>query len=423
MTAPRQRSSERLQEPARILISALPGEVRAACLCGGRLEDLLILRDDRPRLLGNIYLGRVQEISAGLDAAFVDIGLGTSGFLPRGEAPGRKQLGHALSDGDPVTVRVVREASGGKGVRLTTRIANPPENLETLAENAAIPSLLAQGDDPLMQFIARRARLEAVIVDDSGAYNDLKGKLEGQASGRVLTFDPALRPLFERERAEEQIDALLSPEVGLPGGGSLLVEPVQTLTAIDVNLGAMATGGSAQAQALGANLEAVAEIARQLRLRGISGLIVVDFLELKDKRAREQVVAALRAALEEDDEPCQVRGMSSSGLLEMTRRRGAPTLAETLTEPAGEQGSGRRRDVVTLAFEALRRARGAADSSPGCTVEIRAPQAVLAALRDGVAAPARQMVETRIGQPIRLEAPGSNAENPAGTVEILARQR
>lgn len=406
-------------EPARLVISALPGELRAACLRADRLEELLILRADRPRLLGNIYRGRVMEISAGLDAAFVDVGLEAPGLLPRGEAPGRRQLGRALAEGDAVTVRVVREASEDKGVRLTARIANPPEDLEGLVEEAAVPSLLAQGDDPLLRLIARLDGLEAILVDDSGLYKELKGRLAGQEAETLLAFDPGLSPLFEREGVEEQVEALLSPEVPLPGGGSLLIEPVRTLTAIDVNLGRMSGGGPAQVQALAVNLEAVTEIARQLRLRALSGLIVIDFLELKGRSARDQVIAALRGALAADDEPSQVMGMSASGLLEMTRRRGAPTLSEILTEPAGEQGSGRRRDAVTLAFEALRGVRREAESAPDCALEIRAAPAVLSVLRDGAAAEAREVVEARLGQAILLQ----EAQKETGVVEVLVHRR
>ena len=326
-------------EAARILVSLLPGEVRCAVLRAERLEELLILRADRPRLLGNIYLGRVQEISSGLDAAFVDIGLTQPGLLPRGEAPGKKQLGHALSNGDQLVVKVVREASEDKGVRLTTRIQDPPADLEGLSSQAKAPSLLAEGEDSLLRLIAQQSEIEAIVVDDSAFSRVLREKLEvrGGAADKV-TSDPALRPLFEREGVEEQIEALLDVQAELPGGGSLLVEPVRTLTAIDVNLGSMAASGNARSQALAVNLEAVSEIVRQLRLRSIAGLIVIDFLEMKDRADREQVVSALRTALKGADQPCQVMGMSPSGLLEMTRRRAGPTLSELLTEPVGEQG-------------------------------------------------------------------------------------
>lgn len=395
---------ERLPEPARILISLLPGELRAASLRAGRLEDLLILREDRPRVLGNIYLGRVLEISTGLDAAFVDIGMPRPGLLPRGEAPGKKQLGHALSNGDVVMVKVVREASEDKGVRLTSRIKSPPADLETLAAAARCPSLLAAGDDPLLRVIARQGEIEEIVVDDSVFSQRLREKLGAAGiSGVQVVCDPALRPLFEREGVEEQLEVLLDPHVALPGGGSLLIEPVRTLTAIDVNLGAMATTGTAQNQALAANLEATTEIARQLRLRAIAGLIVIDCLEMKDRKAREQVISSLRAALKDDDQPCQVAGMSPSGLLEMTRRRAGPTLADVLTEPSGEHGSGRQRDAVTLAFEALRCALREAEAAPGSEILIKASQAVVRALREGAAADARLLVENRLGQALQLE--------------------
>ncbi|WP_282606421.1 ribonuclease E/G [Pelagibius sp. Alg239-R121] len=422
-----QGGQERSQVPARIVVSALPGEVRAACLRADRLEDLLILRADHPRMMGNIYQGRVLEISPSLDAAFVDIGLARPGFLPRGEAPGKKQLGRALSDGDAVTVKVVREASEDKGVRLTSRIDTPPDDLATLATNAKVPSLLMEGDDPLLQLIARQGPIDSIICDDSETCNRLKHRIAALGGDNSLVvFDPAPRPLFEQEGAEEQIESLLGPYVELPGGGSLLIEPVRTLTAIDVNLGAMAASGTAQAQALTVNLEAAVEIARQLRLRAIAGLIVVDLLELREKSARARVIATLRKALEADDQPCQVAGMSPSGLLEMTRRRGGPPLADILTEPAGEQGWGRQRDAVTLAFGALRGALGEADAAPGCEVVITAPSVVLAALREGAAAEARQVVERRLGRALRLETQlpvATKTAHTSRTVEVLAIRR
>ncbi|TQV74427.1 ribonuclease E/G [Denitrobaculum tricleocarpae] len=419
---------ERPSGPVRILISRLPGEVRVAALREERLEDLLILRDDRPRVLGNIYLGRVQEISTGLEAAFIDIGLPRPGLLPRGEAPGKKQLGHALSEGDTVTVKVVREAGEDKGVRLTARIHDPPAGLEASASDADCPSLLTEGADPLLALIARQNEIEAIVVDDSGFCRDLAMRLEAAGmSGAEVTYDPALRPLFEREGVEEQIDALLYPLVELPGGGSLLIEPVRTLTAIDVNLGAMATSGTAQNQALEVNLKAMTEIARQLRLRAVAGLIVVDCLEMRDKKARDQVVASLRLALKDDDQPCQVMGMSPSGLLEMTRRRAGPTLAELLTEPGGEEGSGRQRDAATLAYEALRLALREAEAAPGSEILVKAPDRVVQLLRKGQVAKARSLVEKRLGQGLQLECLQHNPEKDGYAalprLEVLAVQR
>lgn len=414
--------------PARILISRLPGEIRAAVVQDGRLEDLLILRDDRPRRLGHIYLGRVLEISEGLDAAFVDIGLSQPGLLPRGEAPGKKQLGHALSEGDIVTVKVVREASEDKGVRLSARIHRPPDGLEALAAAADCPSLLNEAEDPLTALIARQKDIECILVDDSGFAQILKQKLSSiSASTPDLRYDPALRSLFEREGVEEDIEALLDPSVGLPGGGSLLIEPVRTLTAIDVNLGTMATGGGAQSQALAVNLEAMTEVARQLRLRSLSGLIVIDCLEMRDRKARDQVTARLRAALKDDPQPCQVAGMSPSGLLEMSRRRAGPTLAEMLSEPAGEQDSGRQRDAVTLAFEALRRALGEAEAAPGSDILIKAPLAVIEVLQEGRVREARTSVEMRLGRKLQLEPLPGDAEKAVDSriprLEVLTFRR
>ena len=109
----------------RLVVSALPGEVRAALLVDGCLEDLAIERADRPSLLGNLYHGRVTKVDKALAAAFVEIGEDRPGFLPLSEAPRR-----GLSEGDALPVRVLREAGGGKGVRLSGRIKDPPDWLE-----------------------------------------------------------------------------------------------------------------------------------------------------------------------------------------------------------------------------------------------------------------------------------------------------
>jgi Ribonuclease G/E len=278
----------------RLVISALPGETRAAWLEDGRLVELVVRRADRPSHLGDLYHGRVAKVDKALDAAFVELGLARPGLLPLSEAPGRR-----LSEGDAVIVRVLREAAGGKGVRLSARIKDPPPNLEQKARDARPPALLVRGDDPLERVLAARTAPDEIVVDDPDTHAEIKARLAGQgglpAGCLRLDLDPA--PLFEREGLEGEIEALLEPRVELPSGGHLLIEPVRTLTAVDVNSGRHDGRGTAPDQALAVNLEAAAEIPRQLRLRALSGLIVVDFLALPEGRPRRQVVAALRAGL------------------------------------------------------------------------------------------------------------------------------
>jgi Ribonuclease G/E len=223
----------------RLVISALPGETRAAWLEDGRLADLVVRRADRPSHLGDLYHGRVAKVDKALDAAFVELGLARPGLLPLSEAPGRR-----LSEGDAVIVRVLREAAGGKGVRLSARIKDPPPNLEQTARDAKPPAPLVRGDDPLERLLTACALPDEILVDDPGTHAEIKARLAGRGdvAGGCLRLDLDPAPLFEREGLDAEIEALLEPRVELASGGHLLIEPVRTLTAIDVNSGRGSSG-------------------------------------------------------------------------------------------------------------------------------------------------------------------------------------
>ena len=395
----------------RLLVSALPGEARAAWLEGEALADLVIQRDDRPGLLGNLYLGRIAKVDKGLNAAFVELGLARGGFLPLDEAP------EGASEGETVAVKVLREGAAGKGPRLTARLKDPPPDLAARVSAARAPALLLRGDDPLERVLAARQRPEEIVTDDEAVFARLKGALGADLPAEVLRLDLDPVPLFERAGIEAEIEALLHPAVALPSGGSLLVEPVTTLTAIDVNTGRHDGRAGSEAAALAVNLEAAGEIARQLRLRALSGLIVIDFLALKQVEVRREVVAALRRHLKRDPEAGRVQPMAPSGLVETTRRRSRPPLHEMLTAPCGLGGGGRVRDPVTLAFEALRRLRAEAAARPAGDPAIRAAPAVIAAL-SGPAAAAREALEARLAKPIVLdEAPAAPGESAEAVIE------
>jgi len=372
-----------------LFISALPGEVRAAWLADGLLHDLVILRDDRPSLADNIYLGRVVTLQPKLAAAFVDIGAERPGFLPLDEAP------KGLSEGDSLILRVARDATAEKGVRLTARFGELPPSLLALAEGAVPPTLLRRAQDPLSSAVEAGEALEEIVIDDPTTFARARQMVAARPEmSERLRLDLDSAPLFERAGIEAQIEALLEPRVDLPSGGFLLVEPVQTLTAIDVNAGR-------HEGALAVDLEAAAEIPRQLRLRGLSGLIVVDFLELAEQGARERVVRALQRGLADDAQPGRVSAMRRSGLVEITRRRAGPALHEVLTEACGIAGGGRVYDPVSQAFAALRAARVAATGAPGRGVAVVGGPRLIAAL-EGPAAAARTAVEERLGRPLAL---------------------
>ncbi len=375
-----------------LVVSALPGEIRAALRRGDVLQDLLILRAGGPPEAGDCFLARVQRFDKGLEGAFVDLGLQRPGLLPSREMPGTLP-----PEGTAIAVRILRAPAADKGARVSARnVGVPPERLKGLTPPARLPGAAAT-----LPALIERARPQRLVCDDAALLGQLKSAAAG--IGGEPELYTASTPLFAAEGLEEALEALLSPRVELPDGGFLLIEPGQTLTAIDVNAGRRDARGGAAALAREVNLAALPEIARQLRLRALSGLIVVDFLEMKKPEDRKAVAAALREAVADDPEPCQVFGMSPSGLLEMTRRRGRVPLHELLCRPCGLAGSGREKTPETLAYEALRHAAAEALGKVVTTISLRAAPEVAAALKVEAGA-ALAAVERRLGRSITVEA-------------------
>ena len=370
--------------PRRALIDGWPGETRAAVLTsaddgGMALTDLMVLRADRPTLSGGLYLGRVAALDRGLNAAFVEIGLARPGLLPLKAAPGD------LHEGAAVPVRIVRDPAPGKGPKLAhapavaASGAQPPA---VLAEATPLLDLLRRAD-PAEIWIEGAARRRALAADAP----DLAQRLHGTTGAR---------PLFETAGLNAEIDALLDPDVPLTGGGRLLVEPVRTLSAVDVDAGQADPRGGQGRQALAVNLRAVDEIARQVRLRALSGLIVVDFLELETKSDRRRVARALAAAFADDPVETSVSPLRASGLVEIARQRVRPPLHEVLSVPAGR--AGRVADTVTLAYDLVRRAWAEALANPGRRLVLAAHPDVLAEL-DGRLAEASAALSQNLGAP------------------------
>ena len=388
----------------RWLVSALPGEVRAARLDhAGRLTDLLIDRAGAGQAAGqeagqgggegaytpeagDLVLGRVRKLDPGLGAAFVDIGAARPAFLPLHGQKARPAEGEALA------LRVARAASASKGAKVKP------------APGAAVPSGLKP---PAVLARAAAARLpglaegDTLVPENADAEAWLRTRLDLEPSLEVQRHrGPG--PLFNDD-LEAEIDGLLGPQVELPGGGRLWIEPVRALTAIDLDSASRWQPGAPQDLALEIDRVAVPEVARQIRLRGLSGLILVDFLELERKSDREALLAELRAALAEDPEPVQVVALRASGLAELTRRRARPPLHEVLCRRAGADGGGWAPTPLTEAFRLLRRL-AASPAAPGLETRL-APQ-VAAALR-GPAAEALAALERRRGHAVTLtQEPG-----------------
>ncbi|MGH6903785.1 MAG: ribonuclease E/G, partial [Geminicoccaceae bacterium] len=401
-----------------LVIDRSPFGFEAALLEDGRLVqvDLLDEPDEDPR--GQIRLGRVRRVDGDLGAAFVDCGLGADAYLGARDArflvgAGRDvPIERMLGEGQGVLVQVRRGPGDGKGpqvtgdialagvslvlrphrreVSLSARLARTPaaaeqraraarlfpdigvmlrrgaslaRDAELLAElaqlqsrwrqieakaGAATPPARVHAVDPLQRLLLDQLspELERIVVGDQATLVRARTWLAewqpARADRLVSLPDP-----FEAIGVAEQMEEALQPGVPLLGGGSLIIQATAALTAIDVN------GGGRRA--LEANLAAAPEIARQLRLRRIGGTIVVDFVDLPARSARARLLEALRAALADDPEPVQVFAMSRFGLVEISRRRGGPSLAEMLGRRcAACEGTGRIPSLPRRARQLMR---------------------------------------------------------------------
>lgn len=320
-----------------------PGQSVLALLAGGRIVELVIERADR--LLGAVCLGRVSAVDRSLDAAFVQLGMGgLPGFLP-----GAKALG--LTEGQSLPVRIIAEGWGGKGPKLSADPGHCPASILEAALSARAPSLLWR-PHVLEALLAAHPGIGRVRVDDAAAL----------AEARRSFPEASLSALPE---VGEALEAAVEPVAVLPSGGRLVIEQVAALTAIDVDSGAGKPGD--------ANREAVAEIARQIRLRGIGGQIVVDFVS-GPRGAPYKLAAALKKAVAPDPTPTHVFGVTPLGMVEMTRERRRPALAEVLCRRSLEPSA----DSVALA--ALRRVLAEATLRPAARLGLVAAPEIAAAL-------------------------------------------
>ena len=335
-----------------LVIDSAPGETRAALLDDGVLTEFLVLRrTDGPRP-GEIYLGRVQRVERGLNAAFVEIGAGPPGFLPL------SGLARRIGEGKSVLVKVAAEAVRGKGPRLTADIApSDSRALNVAAGSAAAPACQWRETDLVSAALRAfsQCNLGRILADGAACFARLRAFVRAELPEYEdrLELHSGAEPAFEALGIEEQIDRALEPEIVLDSGIRLHVGETAALVAVDVDAAAFAPRRGARATALAANLAAVNAIAREIRLRNLSGLVLVDFLRMKDAAERKRLMDAFSQAATADPVPLHVHGFTRTGLLELTRERRRRPLSQVLLEVE----SPRRKSVETVGREALRAAR------------------------------------------------------------------
>jgi ribonuclease E len=361
-------------------------------------------------MVGNVYLGRVQNVLPGMEAAFVDVGRGRNAVLYAGEvnwspedlegAPPR--IEHVLRSGQSVLVQVTKDPIGGKGARLTAQISLPGRYLvlvpnsdvsgisrrlpdaerrrlkaifkdikpndhglivRTAAEGASKEELAADLDRLLEEWKqiekrTKKAKAPVVLyeepeltvrvvrdlftdeeyrelVTDSprvfGLVTDYLRDIAPDVLSKVRLHEGPLSA-FEEFHIVEQIHKGLDRKVWLPSGGYLVIDRTEAMTVIDVNTGRSVGKSNLEETVVNTNLEAATEVARQLRLRDIGGMIVIDFIDMLLEQNKKKVIDQMKEALAQDKSRSQVFDISPLGLLEVTRKRVSGGLLEAFSE-------------------------------------------------------------------------------------------
>jgi ribonuclease E len=388
-------------------VQVRPGMAQVAVLEGRSLIEHYVSRpaDDVSQIHGNIYLGRVQNVLPGMEAAFVDIATPKNAVLYRGDVQydqedilDRKtdknaRIEDMLRPRQMIMCQVTKNPIGAKGARLTQEVSLPgrfvvlipnsktygiskrlpddtrkrlrnvldkvkPEQhgliVRTAAEHATVADLEADMKLLLAQWneIERKAAkatkpallyrepelavrvireefnpdYRGVVIDDRALFEQVREYVQAfnpELADRIEYYDAAAEglPLLERYHIHEQVHKALDRKVWLPSGGSLIIEHTEALTVIDVNTGKNVGKSNLEETVFHNNMEAAEEIAKQLRLRDIGGIIVIDFIDMEIKGNRAKVVEAFRNALARDKTRTQVFDISELGLVEMTRKR------------------------------------------------------------------------------------------------------
>ncbi|NMG01948.1 ribonuclease G [Azoarcus taiwanensis] len=416
------------------LINCTPQETRVALVEQGVVQELHVERTANRGIVGNIYLGRVVRVLPGMQSAFIDIGLDRTAFLhvadiwtERGNGEAGRPIERILSEGQNLTVQVLKDPLGTKGARLSTQISiagrllvylpqekhiGISQRIEDEAERESLRERLGHlvpedenggfivrtmaetaSDDELASDIAYLRKLwreiqqratgrtppsllhedldlgqrvlrdlvtddtSRILVDSRENFQKLTA-FSAEYSPKVLpliSHYAGERPLFDMHNIEEEIQRALARRVDLKSGGYLIIDQTEAMTTIDVNTGGFVGARNFDDTIFKTNLEATQAIARQLRLRNLGGIIIVDFIDMENTEHREMVLTEFRKALSRDHTRMSVNGFTALGLVEMTRKRTRESLAHLLCEPCPTcEGRGEVKTSRTVCYEILR---------------------------------------------------------------------
>ncbi|MDT8437971.1 MAG: ribonuclease G [Wenzhouxiangellaceae bacterium] len=475
-----------------LLINVAPSESRVALIENGLLQELHLERLGDLSYVGNIYMGRIERVLPGMQAAFVEIGLSRTAFLHAGEImvhgaeaesdadePQLPPIAEMVREGQCLPVQVIKDPMGSKGARLTTRLSLPSRYLVYLPDADTIGVSLRIDNDVertrLRELVAEilsdrgrsgtglivrtngegisRAELEqdldylerlwARLSDELAAkpeagtciYEDLSLPLRAlrdllnagiervriddvemharaqrfmtnfldQWADRLELFEGP-GPLFDLYGVEDEIGRALKRNVALKSGGYLTIDQTEAMTTVDVNTGGFVGTRNFADTIFKTNLEASQALARQLRLRNLGGIVIIDFIDMDDEEHKRQVMRVLQQALARDPARSTVSEISALGLVEMTRKRTTESLEHRLCEPCPLcNGRGWQKSVETVCSEIFREIlRAVRQFETGRLMVMAAPR-VVDKMLDEYTGPLAEVTE-RLGTNLRFQA-------------------
>lgn len=382
-----------------LFIAVSPGEMWAALEEEDELSELRLIRTGAPSQVGEIVLGRIVALRPELSAVLVDIGLERPGFLDASDVD-RKTGIAGLTEGQALIVEVTKDAHADKaaGLRVLRMTGEKRAAIEEAARGAKPPARLKAPEPPIAALLDSflNPPPDRIVIDDRAVFAAARNFLLRQAPDLVerLELDTEAAPLFEQAGLAGAIEQVLSPRVALQGGATLIIETTHAATMIDVDSGS--------ALALGANLAAARAVARQIILRNLAGPIVIDFVGMKKRGDHDKVLTALKSALVADREKPEILGWTRLGHVELVRRRRQPPLADILYERSADGAL--RKTAMTIGLEALRAVDRAVRTQPGRVPSLSVHADIAAVLAQGEGLAARQLLETRLGQGLMIEA-------------------
>jgi ribonuclease E len=392
-----------------MLVHADPRGTQIAVVEDGLIVEHYVTRARDRSLVGNVYLGRVQNVLPGMEASFVDFGATRNGVLYASEVGIAGDEGEevprietVLRSGQPILVQVTKDPMRSKGARLTALVSIAGRHLVLVpgARSLGVSRRLGDGERARLRDLGQELRPEGhgliVRTAAQGAQRpDLERDLERLVTlwdgieekrrrskppallyeepelelrvvrdlfnrdiSRCIIDEPVLEeklrtyvratspdldhrlelydgalPIFEQHRVVEQIRKSLDRKVWLPSGGHIVIDRAEAMTVIDVNTGKFVGRSTLEETVFRTNKEAAVEVARQLRLRDIGGIIVIDFIDMEDAGNREELLATFKSLLDRDRSRTQVFDISPLGIVQMTRKNVSTGIVEAFSDP------------------------------------------------------------------------------------------